>query len=204
MPKKSFLDFVQDIIRDAESQDVQIRLANPGKLRLVGPAEAVERIKPRVLEHKAEILEHLQSDPWAWHTVPTDPADKDGIEWWATIEHLKEILAYEGWALGRVGKTLCVLAEPWYTPPKMERLVIAVEGLRACWPVLVHRVEFFPAVAPDEASALLQRIERCHHQDGFKALGWDGLQYPKAWPISVVANFSPIYAQSLQTDGGLQ
>lgn len=200
----SFLSVVLEILRDAEDQDVQIRLAHPDKLRLVGPAEAVERIKPTILENKAAILEHLRDDPWSWHITPTDPADKDAIEWWATIEHLKEILSYEGWALGRIGKTLVILAEPWFTPPKMERLHVAVLGLRASWPVLVHRVEHWPVVTPDEACALLQRIERCHRQDGFKVLGWHGLQYPREWPIEAVANFSPVYVQSLQTDGGLQ
>lgn len=200
----SLFHSILEILRDAEDQGVQIRLAHPDKLRLVGPAESVERIKPTILENKAAILEHLQSDPWAWHVTPTDRGDKDGIEWWAIIEHLKESLAYEGWSLGRIGKTLCVLAEPWFTPAKLQRLHVAVDGLRACWPVLVHRVEHWPVVPPDEAHGLLQRIERCHHQDGFKVLGWYGLQYPREWPIEAVANFSPIYVQSLQTDGGLQ
>ena len=202
--KSSFLSIALEILRDAEDQGVQIRLANPDKLRLVGPADAVEKIKPRILENKAAILAYLRSDPWAWHITPTDPTDKDAVEWWATVEHLKEILAYEGWPLGRIGKTLCVMAEPGFTPPKMERLHVAVVGLRACWPVLVHRVEHWPVVPPDEARALLERVEKCHAGDGFKVLGWHGLQYPREWPIEAVANFSPVYVQSLQTDGGLQ
>lgn len=61
--KSSFLDHVSQIIHDAESQGVQIRLANPGKLRLTGPAEAVEKIKPLVLEHKAAIVRELIKTP---------------------------------------------------------------------------------------------------------------------------------------------
>lgn len=200
----SLFQSILEILRDAEDQGVQIRLAHPDKLRLVGPAESVERIKPTILENKAAILEHLQSDPWAWHITPTDPTDKDGIDWWAAVEYLREVLAYEGWPLGRIGKTLVVLAEPWFTPPKMERLHVAVVGLKACWPVLVHRVEHWPVVTPGEACALLGRIECCHHQEGFKVKGWHGLDYPHAWPASWVAQLFSIYCQSLQTDGGLQ
>ena len=72
----SYLASVFEILREAEEQDVQIRLANPGKLRLVGPAEAVEKIKPRVLEHKTAILEHLSRDPWAWLAEPVTPEEK--------------------------------------------------------------------------------------------------------------------------------
>lgn len=200
----SFFQSILEILRDAEDQGVQIRLAHPDKLRLVGPAESVERIKPTILENKAAILEFLQSDPWAWHVTPTDPADMDAIEWWAAVEHLKEILAYERWTLCRIGKTLVVSAEPWFTPAKLQRLHIAVNGLRACWPVLVHRVEFFPLLTVGEAQGLLARIERCHRQDGFRVKGWHGLEYPLTWPLSWVAQLFSIYCQSLQTDGGFQ
>ena len=192
------------IISEAQKRSVQICLASPTKLRLVGPADAVERIKPSILEHKAAILEHLQSDPWSWHAAPNDPDDKDAIEWWMTIEHLREILTYEGWALDRIGKALIVKAEPCFTPAKLQRLHVAVDGLRACWPVLVHRVEFFPLLTVSEAQGLLERIERCHRQDGFRVKGWHGLEYPLTWPLSWVAQLFSIYCQSLQTDGGLQ
>jgi hypothetical protein len=175
--------------------------AHPDKLRLVGPAEAVEKIKPRILENKAAILEHLQSDPWAWQITPTDPTDKDGIEWWATVEHLKEILAYEGWPLGRIGKTLVVLAEPWFTPLKMNRLHVAVDGLQACWRVLCSKVEFFPELPPAQAKSLLEKIERCHGSEGFRLLGLNGLEIPRSWPTAIWSMLYTTYVQALQFEG---
>jgi hypothetical protein len=194
----SLFQSILEILRDAEDQGVQIRLAHPDKLRLVGPDESVDKIKPRVLENKTAILEHLQSDPWSWHAAPHDPDDKDAIEWWATVEYLRKILAYEGWTLGRIGKTLIVPAEPWFTPSKIQRLHVAIDGLRACWPVLCSKTEFFPELAPAQAKSLLERIEGCHGSEGFRLLGWNGLALPKSWPTAIWSMLYTIYAQALQ------
>lgn len=194
-------DHADEILLQAEAQGVQIRLAAPGKVKLVGPPDAVQELTPLVLEHKPQLLERLQRDPWAWHVTPTDGADKDALEWWASVEHLCEILAYEGWSLARVGKWLVIQAEPFFTPEKLKRLDVAVAGLRACWPVLASKVEFFPELSPDQARGLLERIEECHGKEGFKVLGWHGLEIPRTWPSAIWSMLYTAYAQSLQTEG---
>lgn len=195
---KTYLDVTATIFAEAARQGIQIKLASPTKLKLVGPDESVEKIKPMVLENKTAILEHLQSDSWSWHAAPSDPSDKDAMEWWTTIEHLREILTYEGWALGRIGKTLVVMAEPWFAPSKIQRLHIAIDGLRACWPVLCSKTEFFPELVPAQAKSLLERIEGCHGSEGFRLLGWNGLALPKSWPTAIWSMLYTIYAQALQ------
>ena len=198
---KRHLDHVDEILGQAEVQGVQIRLGAPGKVRLVGPPEAVQELTPLVLECKPQLLERLQRDPWSWHAVPTDGTDADAIEWWASVEHLREILAYEGWSLARVGKWLVVVAEPPFSPEKLKRLDVAVAGLRACWPVLASKVEFFPELTPAQAKGLLDRIEECHGKEGFKVLGWHGLELPRTWPTAIWSMLYTAYAQSLQTEG---
>jgi len=198
---KHHLDHIDEILHQAEAQGVQIRLASPDKVRLVGPPRAVEALTSIVLEHKPLLLERLQRDPWAWHVTPTDSADKDAIEWWSRIEHLRQILAYEGWSLARVGKWLVVVAEPYFTPERLRRLDLAVAGLRDCWPVLCARVEFFPVLDPAQAKGLLERIEECHRAEGFRVLGWHGLELPRAWPTAIWSMLYTAYAQSLQTEG---
>jgi hypothetical protein len=194
-------DHIEEILHQAAKQGVQVRLASPDKVRLVGPPKAVEALTPLVLEHKPLLLERLQRDPWAWHITPTDSADKDALEWWSSIEHLREILAYEDWSLARVGKWLVVVAEPYFTPEKLQRLNVAVSGLRACGPVLVSKVEFFPELTPSQARGLLDRIEECHGKEGFRVLGWHGLEIPRAWPMAIWTMLYTSYTQSLQTEG---
>lgn len=195
------LDHIDEILGQAEARGVQIRLAAPGKVRLVGPPEAVQELTPLVLEHKPLLLERLQRDPWAWHVTPTDSTNKDALEWWATVEHLREILAYEGWSLARVGKWLVVVAEPYFKPEELKRLDVVVSGLRACWPVLVSKVEFFPELTPAQAKGLLDRIEEAHRAEGFRVLGWHGLEIPRTWPTAIWSMLYTAYAQSLQTEG---
>lgn len=195
------LDHVEELIRYAEERGVQLYLGPPGMVTMIGPSEAVGELKPLVREHKPQLLERLHQNPWAWHTVPTDSTDAEALEWWAAVEHLREILAYEGWSLARVGRWLVIQAEPFFTEEKLKRLDLAVSGLRACWPVLVSKVEFFPELSPDQAKGLLDRIEKCHRAEGFRVLGWHGLEIPRAWPTAIWSMLYSCYAQSLQTEG---
>ncbi len=198
---KRHLDHIDEILGQAKARGVQVHLGAPGKVRLVGPPEAVQELTPLVLEHKPQLLERLQRDPWSWHVTPTDSADKDALELWASVEHLRQLLAYENWSLARVGKWLVIVAEPYFTAAKLKRLDVAVAGLRACWPVLVSKVEFFPELTPAQAKGLLDRIEAAHRADGFRVLGWHGLEIPRTWPAAIWSMLYTAYAQSLQTEG---
>lgn len=194
------MDHVEEIIRQAEERGVQIRLASPDKVRLIGPPEVVEEFRPIVLEHKPQILERLRKDPWSWHVAPVD-ADREAVEQWAAVEYLREILTFEGWTLARAGKWLVVVAEPFFTPEKLKRLNVAIVGVRDCWPTLAPKVEYFPELTPDQARGLLERVEKCHGKEGFRVMGWHGLELPRTWPAAIWSWLYTAYAQSLQTVG---
>ena len=48
---------------------------------------------------------------------------------------------------------------------------------------------------------LLDRIEEAHGKEGFRVLGWHGLEIPRTWPSAIWSMLYTAYAQSLQTEG---
>lgn len=198
---KTYLAAIGQIIAESADEGVQIRLANPGKLRLIGPAEAVERIKPRVLENKDALLEHLSRDPWAWLTEPVTPEEKNRDRIWDSIAILQDILKFEGWALRRSGKSLVIWAAPPYRPEQLRALHAAIQALRGAWPLMVAKTEFFPPVTQAEAQDLLRRIEACHQSDGFRVKpNWGGIDYPRHWPVAFASQLLTIYVESIQEE----
>jgi hypothetical protein len=68
-----------DVLVECARAGVVIKLGNaPGRVRMVGPSEAVQRLKPLVARHKAELLEVLTGRQAA---PAPEPAPDPRLSW---------------------------------------------------------------------------------------------------------------------------
>ena len=139
-------------------------------------------------------------DPWSWHRPPTS-GDREAVEWWATIEQLRDLLNHEGWQLRRFGKALVVWSEPPYN--RLDRLGECIEALAAAWPAMCHQAESFPKLSHEEARGHMIGLARAHWREGFE-VDWGTLYLPTDWPGPVKRNLCPIFTSALGWAGGEQ
>jgi hypothetical protein len=67
-----------DVLAEAARLGVSIRPGNaPGRVRMVGPSEAVQRLTPLVAQHKAELLEALTER----QAAPEPPKPEPRLSW---------------------------------------------------------------------------------------------------------------------------